>query len=127
MKEYRRVKQIERYRPLTDVLLSQREQVYVHHAAKGMSISEIAELCDVSKQCVSAALRSAELKAAGKKSTRTTEVKTVKKFMRLVDIPTKELVEELQKREGVAATVIDPSASTEIKADGPAIVLTVID
>ena len=43
------------------------------------------------------------------------------------DIPTCELVAELEMREGVENNRVSPSASIEVKADGPAIVLTVID
>lgn len=42
-------------------------------------------------------------------------------------IPTCELVAELEKREGVEANKVSPSASVEVKANGPAIILTVID
>lgn len=42
--------------------------------------------------------------------------------MDLNKIPTRELVEELKKREGVGTHEIGPSASMTIKADGPAII-----
>jgi hypothetical protein len=40
---------------------------------------------------------------------------------------TKELVEELRQREGVESMVVDPHAEKEMKIEGPAIVITVID
>lgn len=43
------------------------------------------------------------------------------------DIPTKDLVEELSKREGVKVDIADPYKDVDIKVNGPAIVLTVID
>ncbi len=43
------------------------------------------------------------------------------------DISTKELVEELKKREGVETTIVEPYAEFDVKGNGPAIVLTVID
>lgn len=42
-------------------------------------------------------------------------------------VPTADLVAELKKREGVETHVIGPSASIEVKADGPCIVFVVID
>lgn len=42
-------------------------------------------------------------------------------------IPTLFLVEELKLREGVETHIIGPSASINVKADGPAVVLVVID
>lgn len=45
----------------------------------------------------------------------------------LSQLSTKELVDELMKREGVEANLIGPSAKIEMTADGPAIVLVVID
>lgn len=42
-------------------------------------------------------------------------------------VPTCDLVKELEKREGVETHKIGPSASIEVKADGPAIVFVVID
>lgn len=44
-----------------------------------------------------------------------------------VRVPTCELVAELERREGVETNRVSPSASIVVKADGPAIVLTVID
>lgn len=38
-----------------------------------------------------------------------------------------DLVEELKRREGVEAYMIGPSASIEVKADGPCVVLVAID
>jgi Na+/phosphate symporter len=43
------------------------------------------------------------------------------------DIPTKDLGEELSKREGVKVDIADPHKDVDIKVNGPAIVLTVID
>jgi len=43
------------------------------------------------------------------------------------DISTKDLVEELSKREGVKVDIADPYKDVDIKVNGPAIVLTVID
>lgn len=42
-------------------------------------------------------------------------------------ISTKELVMELQKRVGVETTIAEPYEDKEIKVNGPAIVLIVID
>lgn len=47
--------------------------------------------------------------------------------MNLKEVSTKELVEELKQREGVEAHIIGPSALITVQADGPAIVLVVID
>lgn len=47
--------------------------------------------------------------------------------MILKDVPTCELVAELETREGVDTNKIGPTASITIKADGPAVVLLVID
>lgn len=40
---------------------------------------------------------------------------------------TKDLVEELRRREGVEATIAEPYEDVEIKVNGPAIVLVVTD
>lgn len=45
----------------------------------------------------------------------------------LKDISTKELVEELSRREGVEKIIIEPYAEKEIAVNGPMIVLKVID
>lgn len=45
----------------------------------------------------------------------------------LTQLSTKVLVDELMKREGVEVSLIGPSARIEMTADGPAIVLVVID
>ena len=42
-------------------------------------------------------------------------------------IPTAQLVEELQHREGVETTIAEPYQDAEVKVNGPAIVLVVID
>jgi hypothetical protein len=42
-------------------------------------------------------------------------------------VSTRELVEELRQREGVEATIAEPHKDIEIKVNGPAIVLVVID
>ncbi len=47
--------------------------------------------------------------------------------MDIKNLPTCELVTELKKREGVEAHTIGPSASITVKADGPAIIIAVID
>lgn len=47
--------------------------------------------------------------------------------MGISDIPTHELVAELEKREGVEVHKIGPSASVTIQTDGPTVVLVVID
>lgn len=47
--------------------------------------------------------------------------------MDLKEFPTAQLVEELKKREGVEANEIGPTAKITVDADGPAIVLVVID
>lgn len=47
--------------------------------------------------------------------------------MDISKITTRELVHELEKREGVEVHKIGPSASASVRADGPAIVLVVID
>ena len=45
----------------------------------------------------------------------------------LKNIPTKELVEELKKREGVKAEYAEPYQDTVISINGPAVILIVID
>ena len=45
----------------------------------------------------------------------------------LKEISTKELVNELQTREGIETTIVEPYKDFECKVNGPAIVLTVID
>ncbi|NLO52094.1 MAG: BC1881 family protein [Bacteroidales bacterium] len=45
----------------------------------------------------------------------------------LESFSTKELVEALKSREGVEVTIAEPYQDVEIKVNGPAIVLTVID
>lgn len=47
--------------------------------------------------------------------------------MELSDIKTRDLVQELRRREGVETEVIDPHADVEIPVCGPAIVLVVSD
>lgn len=48
--------------------------------------------------------------------------------MRTFDgVSTRELVEELRQREGVEVTIAEPHKDTQIKVNGPAIVLVVID
>lgn len=42
-------------------------------------------------------------------------------------VSTRELVEELRQREGVEVTIAEPHKDTEIKVNGSAIVLVVID
>ncbi|MCI9273753.1 MAG: BC1881 family protein [Clostridiales bacterium] len=45
----------------------------------------------------------------------------------LNNIPTKSLVEELQKREGVEATIAKPYQDKTVSVNGPSIVLVVLD
>ena len=52
---------------------------------------------------------------------------SVTELQALANIHTCELVAELKKREGVEVNEIGPAASIAVKADGPAIVLVVID
>lgn len=45
----------------------------------------------------------------------------------LEEVPTSQLVAELSNREGVEATIAEPYQDAEVKVNGPAIVLVVID
>lgn len=45
----------------------------------------------------------------------------------LSTVPTCELVEELEKRAGVETTIAEPYQDVQVKVNGPAIVLVVID
>lgn len=45
----------------------------------------------------------------------------------LTTVPTCELVEELEKRAGVETTIAEPYQDMQVKVNGPAIVLVVID
>ena len=47
--------------------------------------------------------------------------------MSLKDYPTSSLVEELKTREGVEVTIAEPYQDVEVKVNGPATVLVVID
>lgn len=47
--------------------------------------------------------------------------------MNLKEASTKELVEELIKREGVENTIVEPHKDQTIKVNGPAIVISVVD
>lgn len=47
--------------------------------------------------------------------------------MELVNVTTAALVEELKRREGVETHIAEPYADLEVKVNGPAIVLVVID
>lgn len=47
--------------------------------------------------------------------------------MDISEIQTCDLVRELKKRDGVEAHMIGPSASIAVHADGPCVVLVVID
>ena len=47
--------------------------------------------------------------------------------MDISDIPTVELVNELARREGVEKTIAEPYQDVQVKVNGPAIVLVVID
>lgn len=74
----RRADQADRYSKINPNLLSASERKYVEYAAKGMSVSEIARLCSVSRQCVSAALLYAEKKnLSGYKLPRSVEGKRI--------------------------------------------------
>jgi hypothetical protein len=59
------------------------------------------------------------------------ELKTQKAMqgerMELKEIPTNELVNELQKRAGVNSQILEPYVKEHLSVEGPAIVLTVID
>lgn len=45
----------------------------------------------------------------------------------LAEISTKDLVEELKKREGVEATIVEPYRDNRVIVNGPAVVLVVTD
>lgn len=45
----------------------------------------------------------------------------------LAEISTKDLVEELKKREGVEATIVEPYRDDEVVVNGPSVVLVVTD
>lgn len=45
----------------------------------------------------------------------------------LKEVPTKCLVDELRNREGVQTDVAEPYADVIVQANGPAIILTIID
>ena len=45
----------------------------------------------------------------------------------LSQIPTKDLVDELRRREGVETTMAQPYEDTEARVNGPAIILVVTD
>lgn len=47
--------------------------------------------------------------------------------MDLSNIHTKDLVEELRRREGVETTIAEPYQDIAVKVNGPAIVLVAID
>lgn len=47
--------------------------------------------------------------------------------MALPEVPTKDLVAELLKREGVSAETADPHQDKTVTVNGPAVILTVID
>lgn len=74
----RRTARIDRYSKIDRSLLSPREAQYVECAEKGLSICEIADRFDVSKQCVSAALLFAEKKSLrGTRLTKGQETKRI--------------------------------------------------
>ncbi len=50
-----------------------------------------------------------------------------RKRFRKKDFSTKELVEELKKREGVATEIVEPYADFSYTCNGPATVLTIFD
>ena len=43
------------------------------------------------------------------------------------ELDTTDLVDELEMREGVSSIFVGPSNKTDIKVDGPAVVLIVVD
>ena len=45
----------------------------------------------------------------------------------LTEISTKDLVEELKKRDGVEAIIVEPYRDDELVASGPSVVLVVTD
>jgi len=45
----------------------------------------------------------------------------------LTDVTTKDLVNELRKREGVDTSIVAPYAELTVKAEGPAVVMVIID
>lgn len=47
--------------------------------------------------------------------------------MKIEEVPTYQLVEELKKREGVEAIIAEPYEDRKIIVNGPAIILKVID
>lgn len=47
--------------------------------------------------------------------------------MNIKDYSTKELCEELQKREGVEVDIIDPYIDRQFTVNGPALVFVVVD
>ena len=47
--------------------------------------------------------------------------------MDISNLPTRDLVEELQRRNGVKTEIAEPYQDVEVKVNGPAIVLGVID
>jgi len=55
------------------------------------------------------------------------ETERIVNISELEKVSTKALVEELQKREGVATTIAEPYKATTVSINGPAIVLTIID
>lgn len=55
------------------------------------------------------------------------EVREVVRNMDISNLPTRDLVEELQRRNGVKTEIAEPYQDVEVKVSGPAIVLVVID
>ena len=55
------------------------------------------------------------------------ETERIVNISELEKVSTKALVEELQKREGVATTIAEPYKDATVSINGPAIVLTIID
>jgi hypothetical protein len=53
--------------------------------------------------------------------------KEVREMEKLENFPTKALVEELKKREGVETQIAEPYQDLSVSVNGPAIVLTIID
>lgn len=55
------------------------------------------------------------------------EVREVVRNMDISNLPTRDLVKELQRRNGVKTEIAEPYQDVEVKVNGPAIVLVVID
>ena len=47
--------------------------------------------------------------------------------LRLADVPTCALVDELKGREGVSFAILPPDCTAKLRVEGPAVVLDIID